>query len=540
MMLSRLDPFFAFDIQAAPQPAQHALRSIVSYRRTLWRPERQITFFGAFKAGKSTLLNSLIGASLLPTRVNRATGVAVKVRCASQLSATVLRATPDGRTAEETIDVRDMARHVLLRLSGSTATSPPGVEEVCIRLPLSFLQGGVLVDTPGLLEDEMLAERCHRELEHTDLAVMVLSADKILSRNEREAVRRIHELLKGNIVCVVNRLDLVDEEDRDEVLDWARTALGGTGNALVGRARVFTAGAPSGSPELRMWLETLLVTGAVESVAVLSRLGILEQRLIDAGSCLQELQSGAQRVTEVVRVEEEARQAMERTAMQKDIAEDRLELKAFQGRLAALGERFVEVSVDRTRRRMEEDRDWTRTGRISAHLSVTEALESYASDLEEGARAAVQRSRLPLPDFDIKHWIVNADVSAKRHAPSEIGASFGSRVLGTTGKTLGASVGGWIEKSVFGQDAEREALSRVEELARSMVPALLAESREYLGRADRLLEDAHTYYERWRRASPRLEEARQIEETYGSLVGWCADFVSEVRAMMREVVAEFL
>jgi hypothetical protein len=56
-----------------------ALAAVAECRQMLQRPERRITFFGVFKAGKSTILNALVGRDILPTRANRATGVVTRL-----------------------------------------------------------------------------------------------------------------------------------------------------------------------------------------------------------------------------------------------------------------------------------------------------------------------------------------------------------------------------------------------------------------------------------------------------------------------------
>src|SRR5689334_15791941 len=120
--------FASLPLAHAPEPVKAVLYPLAALRQVLWRRDVQITFFGGFKAGKSTLLNAIVGWSLLPTRANRATGVITRVRHAAQASASVTRRGPDGKLLDESILLDEIGRYVFLDLSGTVARAPEGVE----------------------------------------------------------------------------------------------------------------------------------------------------------------------------------------------------------------------------------------------------------------------------------------------------------------------------------------------------------------------------------------------------------------------------
>jgi ribosome biogenesis GTPase A len=59
-----------------PEP----LPEIAAWRPNLYREAHQVTLFGAAKTGKSTLLNSLLGADLVPIHPARSAGYVTPVR----------------------------------------------------------------------------------------------------------------------------------------------------------------------------------------------------------------------------------------------------------------------------------------------------------------------------------------------------------------------------------------------------------------------------------------------------------------------------
>lgn len=295
ILASRLAPHF----RNLPLVSPAILKPIQDLRPILERPLAQITFFGAFKAGKSTLLNAVIGWPLLPSRTNRATGVITKVGYGSELAASLI----SQNKPPQSIFFDDLAAYILLDTTTGTSKAPVNVEAVEISLPLPLLKNRcILVDTPGLMDDATLTARTFTELEISDFCVMVLSADKLVSQIEKEAASRANNLLAGNIVFVVNRLDLVDEDDREEVLEWANTAFQNLGNPSVGQPRIFATEAKttlearkkgqattveSGLAAFERYLVMLLDSDAGQKLIINARLRLLSRRLNDVTAKLE-------------------------------------------------------------------------------------------------------------------------------------------------------------------------------------------------------------------------------------------------------------
>ena len=143
---------------------------------------------GEFNAGKSAVINALLGGDYLPEGVVPTTSELVLIR-------------------------------------HSDAAEQPGADSgmaVC-RLPVPWLQEVNLVDTPGT----NAVIRHHQELtEHfvprSDLVLFVTSADRPFSESERAFLQQIRDWGK-KVVMVVNKIELLTTEaEQRQVLEFVR------------------------------------------------------------------------------------------------------------------------------------------------------------------------------------------------------------------------------------------------------------------------------------------------------------------------------
>src|SRR6266542_630892 len=139
---------------------------------------------GQFKRGKSTLINALVGESVLPAGVVPVTSVVTVIRHGAARAARVRF--ESGHWQE--IDPSDLAGYV------SEAQNPEnrkGVLAAEVFLPHSLLSSGLcLVDTPGLGSVfEANTAATHSFIPHIDAALVVLGADPPISGEELEIGR---------------------------------------------------------------------------------------------------------------------------------------------------------------------------------------------------------------------------------------------------------------------------------------------------------------------------------------------------------------
>lgn len=149
---------------------------------------------GEFNAGKSALLNELLGAPILAEGVTPTTSSITLVRYGE-------------REAEEWFGESYLER----------------------RVPSPALRDLAVVDTPGTNAILRRHEELTREfVPRADLVLFVTSADRPFTETERELLTRIRSWGK-KVVVVVNKVDLLESQPAvDEVVDFVRQGLEST------------------------------------------------------------------------------------------------------------------------------------------------------------------------------------------------------------------------------------------------------------------------------------------------------------------------
>ncbi|PSB50486.1 hypothetical protein C7B67_14245 [filamentous cyanobacterium Phorm 6] len=538
----------------SPDQIKTLLQPILELQHNLRCKEKQITFFGAFKAGKSTLLNAIIGSEMLPSRVNRATGVVTKIGYASQPSASVTSHTSEGKIIKKPIPFDDLAEYILLDLSSGISKPPEGVEEVVLHIPLPLLQHNcILADTPGSMDTQALTERAYQEIEKSDLAVMVLSADKLLSETEKDTAGRVNELLNGNIVFIINRIGLVDTEEREEVLAWAKTTLKGLGNSLVGQPHIFVTDAKTSLQEktnhavqttgissllkFEQWLEGALSTPIGEKIAFLSRLGILERHLSNAQILFQNQLAEAQTTVKNLTQAEAQASANQQTQRENGIIRDRLRLSSIKTQLDHFGETFFNSYTTKAEKLIVSDSEWQ--GKLNSCLHL--ALNSYCQSIYQGITSPILQTSIEVSICDLNPSIINPGIiltedSSAASIGGWIGGTIGTLLEPGGGTIVGAGLGAWLGQSFFGVDIKQQALVSLRCSAHSILETIRVQAEQYIDRVDQLLIDFGKSYNSTSQPSLNLQAAQKNDKYYSSLVSWGDEFQNTINNIKMEIV----
>lgn len=205
------------------EPGLQAAAAKLRERATKLR-EGRFTFLivGEFKRGKSTLLNAMMGADLLPRKAAPCTALLTSVRYGPKPAVRVLFA--NGRvetpTHEEFTDKYELKVEDVV---GSENAEAAYYEAMCddrfkdiemaeVEYPLELCKHGVeVVDSPGLAENAVRERRTLAYLRDADAVIMVLDAQSFLNQRELAFIRdRLTPLgLKNNLFFLINRWNLL-------------------------------------------------------------------------------------------------------------------------------------------------------------------------------------------------------------------------------------------------------------------------------------------------------------------------------------------
>jgi small GTP-binding protein len=178
--------------------------------------EFNLVVFGQFKRGKSTLINALLSADILPTAVVPLTSIVTVVRYGRDPAA---RVTFMGgqRTS---VGLGDLAEYVTER---ENPQNEKGIGQVEVSYPAQLLRDGVqLIDTPGVGSVFLNnTETTYDFLPKADAAILVLAADQPISQAE---VDFLHEVRRhaAKFFFLLNKVDLLNEREFQESLEFSR------------------------------------------------------------------------------------------------------------------------------------------------------------------------------------------------------------------------------------------------------------------------------------------------------------------------------
>jgi GTP-binding protein EngB required for normal cell division len=178
---------------------------------------------GQFKRGKSSLMNAVIGRDLLPTGLLPLTS-AITTLCYGSPEQVMLRR--KGWAFEQEISLKELADYI-------TERGNPGNEkeliEARVELSVPFLRRGLhFIDTPGVgsARQENTATT-YSFLPEADAVIFVTSVEAPLSETEQNFLHDIRNHVR-KLFVIVNKLDLLDMTEREDVLKYIQTGINTT------------------------------------------------------------------------------------------------------------------------------------------------------------------------------------------------------------------------------------------------------------------------------------------------------------------------
>lgn len=262
--------------------------------RSLPRTPATVVVAGEFKAGKSSLINAMIGARVLPADPLATTPVPVRVLSGPELRlAARVRVDADGDGPLLAEQVLDRARY--LDVFRDDDDVPDGLDHLEVRLPAPLLELGLqLVDTPSVSAGitSSTAGVVLGEIAAADAILFVTDAGQELTAPQLEFLRIAASLNQARVLVVMSKVDLYPHWRRllDRNHDHLEAAFGeapvlfGVSSALRRYAVRYgdeTLDVESGLPLLLWYLVSTVLTEARQR-ALVAAAATLERRLADA------------------------------------------------------------------------------------------------------------------------------------------------------------------------------------------------------------------------------------------------------------------
>ena len=175
-----------------------------------------LVVLGQFKRGKTTLINALLGAEILPTAVVPLTSIATILKYGETLNIKVYF--NDGRLTE--IEPVTLNQYVTEK---GNPRNEKDVQEVIITYPSPYLKDGVrLIDTPGVGSVyEHNTDVAYQYLPKSDAALFLLSVDQPVSKAELDFLKDVKQY-SHRIFFLQNKADYVGSEDLGESISFSK------------------------------------------------------------------------------------------------------------------------------------------------------------------------------------------------------------------------------------------------------------------------------------------------------------------------------
>ncbi len=184
----------------------------------------RVAVIGEFKRGKSSLINALLGAEILPTDILPLTAAVNRIVYGNEKG--ILIRYKDGHSQKA--EIQELSAYTT-KADEQAAQIAAGIQEIEVSYPSVFCQNHIeLFDTPGLNDDDPMTETTLSVLQKIDAAIVVISAMQPYSITERNLVIKLLEHPEiRNILFVITFIDAVSSrrEQQDRVITYIQNRI---------------------------------------------------------------------------------------------------------------------------------------------------------------------------------------------------------------------------------------------------------------------------------------------------------------------------
>jgi GTPase SAR1 family protein len=238
----------------------------------------KVLVLGEFKRGKSTLINALLGAEILPAYAKPCTAIINEIKWGDTPKA-ILHYAPTADAVvqpPQEIPIDRLEEYVTIQAGDSGGNDGSVYEKLELFWSLELCRNGVeIIDSPGLNEHEIRQQVTMNYLLAVDAVLFVLSCEVLASQSELNAIdNTIRSMGHEDIFFACNRFNTIRAKERESIKQHGLAKL--APRTKRGAERVFFINAlgalegrlagdiaeveKSGVPELERQLEEFLAT----------------------------------------------------------------------------------------------------------------------------------------------------------------------------------------------------------------------------------------------------------------------------------------
>ncbi len=180
-----------------------------------------LVVLGEFNHGKSTFVNALLGAPVLPAGITPTTATINHLVWAESPRATAYL----GDGTSEPVDPQSLADWVTIE---GPQAQPGRVRFVEIGWPAEILRDRLtLVDTPGVNDlNEQRAEITYGYIPRADACLFLLDSAQVLKASERAFLeQRLLRRSRDKLIFILGKIDLLAPDELEQALAFCRTHL---------------------------------------------------------------------------------------------------------------------------------------------------------------------------------------------------------------------------------------------------------------------------------------------------------------------------
>lgn len=238
----------------------------------------RVSFCGVFNAGKSALINAIMSSMVVISRPIPSTGVVTRLYYNSEETCSLTRR--NGSREEIKFSLDNCLEDITVKDNYNNSDNVKDILQVDIGVPSDFLKGDIeLYDTPGLYDDEMMNTITYNHLDHSDFIIFVVDASQL--RSLHELLMRYYNRLGRNVIFVANKMDLFEENEKQEIKELAETYFSDYFNPLTFNSDIFYVSAKNRDSQIDK-LASFVKNSISENagrIAAISRMSIIKYLL---------------------------------------------------------------------------------------------------------------------------------------------------------------------------------------------------------------------------------------------------------------------